>query len=54
MIDMQDTEENRWLLLDMARAMGGYGYDEMWRANALPGIIGSACTTNKEKFFNVG
>ena len=25
---MQDTEENRWLLLDMARAMGGYGYDE--------------------------
>lgn len=24
---MQDTEENRWLLLDMARAMGGYGYD---------------------------
>ena len=38
----------------MARAMGGYGYDEMWRANALPGIIGSACTTNKEKFFNVG
>lgn len=26
---MQDTEENRWLLLDMARAMGGYGYDEM-------------------------
>lgn len=32
----------------------GYDYDEMWRANALPGIIGSACTTNKEKFFNVG
>lgn len=27
---MQDTEENRWLLLDMARAMGGYGYGEMW------------------------
>ncbi len=25
---MQDTEENRWLLLDMARVMGGYGYDE--------------------------
>lgn len=25
---MQDTEENRWLLLDMARAMGSYGYDE--------------------------
>ena len=30
---MQDTEENRWLLLDMARAMGGYGYDEMWWAD---------------------
>lgn len=30
---MQDTEEGRWLLLDMARAMGGYGYDEMWWAN---------------------
>ena len=24
---MRDTEENCWLLLDMARAMGGYGYD---------------------------
>lgn len=30
---MQDTEENRWLLLDMARAMGDYGYDEMWWAD---------------------
>ena len=40
-------------LLDMARAMGGHGYDEMWRDNALPGIIGSACTTNKERFFDV-
>ena len=30
---MQDTEENRWLLLDMARAMGGYGYGEMWWAD---------------------
>lgn len=30
---MQDTEENRWLLLDMAKAMGGYGYDEMWWAD---------------------
>ena len=30
---MQDTEENRWLLLDMARAMGGYGYDKMWWAD---------------------
>lgn len=30
---MRDTEENRWLLLDMARAMGGYGYDEMWWAD---------------------
>lgn len=29
-LKMQDTEESRWLLLDMARAMGGYGYDEMW------------------------
>lgn len=29
MIDMQDNEENRWLLLDMARAMGSYGYNEM-------------------------
>jgi hypothetical protein len=37
----------------MARAMGGHGYDEMWRDNALPGIIGSACTTNKERFFDV-
>lgn len=27
-LKMQDTEEDRWLLLDMARAMGGYGYDE--------------------------
>ena len=53
MIDMQDNEENCWLLLDMARAMGGHGYDEMWRDNALPGIIGSACTTNKERFFDV-
>ena len=26
---MQDTLESRRLLLDMARAMGGYGYDEM-------------------------
>lgn len=26
---MQDTEETRWLLLDLARALGGYGYDEM-------------------------
>lgn len=26
---MKDTKENRWLLLDMARAMGGWGYDEM-------------------------
>lgn len=30
---MRDTEENCWLLLDMARAMGGYGYDEMWWAD---------------------
>lgn len=30
---MRETEENRWLLLDMARAMGSYGYDEMWWAD---------------------
>ena len=30
---MRDTGENRWLLLDMARAMGGYGYGEMWWAD---------------------
>ena len=30
---MQDTEENRWLLLGMARAMGDYGHDEMWWAD---------------------
>lgn len=26
---MKNTRETRWLLLDMARAMGGYGYDGM-------------------------
>ena len=51
---MQDTEQNRWILLDMARAMGGLRLRRDVAANALPGIIGSACTTNKEKFFNVG
>ncbi|MBV3807424.1 MULTISPECIES: hypothetical protein [Bifidobacterium] len=53
MIDMQDTEENRWLLLDMARAMGGYGYDEMWWADVFePDELEYSAPDLYEKFVN--
>ena len=50
---MQDTEQNRWILLDMARAMGGYGYDEMWWADVFePDELEYSAPDLYEKFVN--
>lgn len=50
---MQDTEENRWLLLDMARAMGGYGYDEMqWADVYEPDDLEYSAPDMYERFVN--
>lgn len=53
MIDMQDNEENRWLLLDMARAMGSYGYNEMWWADVFePDELEYSAPDLYEQFIN--
>ena len=53
MIDMQDNEENRWLLLDMARAMGSYGYNEMWWAGVFePDELEYSAPDLYEQFIN--
>lgn len=50
---MQNTEQNRWILLDMARAMGGYGYDEMWWADVFePDELEYSAPDLYEKFVN--